>query len=54
MAIGTEDALLEDNRDFRDFLRKEKADHIYEEGPGKHNWTFWNEYINRGLKALLG
>ena len=54
MAIGTEDALLEDNRKFRDFLKTEKADHIYEEGPGKHNWTFWNEYINKGLKALLG
>ena len=54
MAIGTEDALLEDNRNFRDFLKREKADYIYEEGPGKHNWTFWNEYINKGLKALLG
>ena len=54
MAIGTEDALLPDNRTFRDFLVREGADYIYEEGPGKHNWTFWNEYINRGIKALLG
>lgn len=52
-AIGTEDALLEDNRGFRDFLKKQKADFFYEEGPGKHNWQFWNEYIDRGLKTVL-
>ena len=27
---------------------------IYEEGPGKHNWTFWREYLDRGLRAILG
>lgn len=52
-AIGTEDALVDDNRDFRDFLKKEGADFFYEEGPGKHNWQFWNEYLDRGLKAVL-
>lgn len=52
-ACGTEDSLITANRTFRDFLEAEGADYIYEEGPGKHNWTFWNEYINRGLKSLL-
>lgn len=52
-AIGTEDNLLEDNRGFRDFLKAEGADFFYEEGPGKHNWQFWNEYIDRGLKKVL-
>lgn len=54
MAIGTEDNLLESNRRFRDFLAEEGADFIYEEGPGKHNWTFWRDYLDRGLRAILG
>lgn len=53
MAIGTEDALLEDNRTFRDFLVKEGAPLIYEEGPGVHDWVFWNEYLDRGLSRVL-
>lgn len=53
MAIGTEDDLLDDNREFRDFLTKEGADLIYEEGPGKHDWFFWNEYLDRGLSRVL-
>ena len=53
LACGTEDALIGANREFRDFLREEDADLIYEEGPGKHNWVFWNEYLDRGLAALL-
>ena len=54
LACGTEDTLIEANRDFRDFLESESADYIYEEGPGVHNWEFWNEYLDRGLKAVLG
>jgi len=53
LAIGTEDSLLTCNRRFRDFLAQEKADFRYEEGPGAHNWTFWNEYLNRGLSWML-
>lgn len=54
MAIGTEDSLLGANRDFVRFLKDEGADLTYEEGPGIHDWIFWNEYIDRGLKCLLG
>ena len=53
IACGTEDRLLKANRDFRDMLYGESADLIYEEGPGKHNWVFWNEYLDRGLRAVL-
>ena len=52
-AVGTEDNLVESNRRFRDFLKAEGADFLYEEGPGRHTWQFWNEYIDRGLKAVL-
>jgi len=53
MACGTEDDLISANRSFRDFLKASGADFIYEEGPGIHNWTFWRDYLDRGLKALL-
>ena len=53
MAIGTEDALLPSNHRFRDFLEEEGAHFIYEEGPGVHNWVFWNEYLDRGLSKVL-
>ena len=53
MACGTEDTLIGANRAFRDFLRDEGVEHVYEEGPGLHNWRFWNAYLDRGLARLL-
>ena len=49
MACGTEDFLIKENREFRDFLISENIAHTYIEGPGVHNWDFWNEYIERAL-----
>ena len=54
MAIGTEDSLYDCNQRFRAFLEKEKADFRYEDGPGRHDWFFWNEYIEKGLSWILG
>lgn len=53
LAIGTEDSLYENNRAFCRFLESEGADFFYEDGPGVHNWTFWNEYLERGLRWAL-
>ncbi len=53
LACGTEDPLIDMNRAFRDFLTEEQVDFLYEEGPGVHNWTFWNQYLKRGLSRLL-
>lgn len=53
LAIGTEDTLYGVNQDFCRFLREQQADFFYEDGPGMHNWTFWNEYLNRGLAWAL-
>ena len=53
LAIGLQDGLLECNREFRDFLTGEGADFCYEEGTGVHNWTFWNDYLPRGLEYVL-
>jgi S-formylglutathione hydrolase FrmB len=53
LACGTEDTLLGANREFRTFLKREKADFRFEEGPGAHTWSFWNEYLPRGLAWTL-
>ncbi len=55
MACGTEDFLLENNRDFRDFLVEHQVDVTYYESPGTHEWKFWNEYLETAvLWALAG
>jgi Predicted esterase len=53
LACGTEDSLLPNNHKFRDFLASEKVAHTYEEGPGVHDWKFWDEYIEKAIKWLL-
>ncbi|UTY40586.1 esterase family protein [Allocoprobacillus halotolerans] len=52
MACGTEDALLTQNRDYRDFLKAHHIPLTYEEGPGGHEWDFWDRYIKRVLEWL--
>ncbi len=52
MACGTEDSLIGANRHFRDFLLEHGADLTYEEGPGRHKFTFWGEYIKHVLNWL--
>ena len=54
MAIGTEDDLYACNQDFKHFLEQEGVDFIYEDGPGIHDWNFWNIYMDRGLERILG
>ncbi len=45
MCCGTEDFLLEKNREFHRFLEDEGIEHIYREGPGQHDMAFWGEHI---------
>lgn len=52
LACGTEDFFLKANRDYRDFLIKHDVDIRYEEGPGEHNWVFWDTYIKKVLEWL--
>lgn len=49
VACGTEDFLYKANVDFRDYCAGIGYPLTYEEGPGIHNWIFWDEYIQRGL-----
>lgn len=53
MACGTEDFLNEPNRKLHEFLKGKKLRHIYEEGPGVHNFEFWNPHLEAGIRWLL-
>ena len=53
LAIGTDDFLYDNNQEFRSFLKAENADYYYEEGPGVHNWDFWNEYLPKGIEWAI-
>ncbi len=49
---GTEDFLHADNLRFRNHLRTLGLDLTYEEGPGEHNWAFWDMMIQDVLAWL--
>lgn len=49
---GTEDFLLESNRNAVRQLRDEGVDVDYEEGPGVHEWAFWDTWIQRVLEWM--
>lgn len=52
---GTEDFLYQDNLAFRDHMRKiNYPNYEYLEGPGSHQWNFWDQHIQNGLKFLMG
>ena len=52
LACGTEDFLLSHSQAFRDLLKVNGFDVTYEEGPGDHNWDFWDTYIKKALDWL--
>ncbi len=52
MACGTEDFLLDQNRAFAEFLKKENADFLYEEGSGAHTWEFWDKWILPAIEFM--
>ena len=53
-ACGTEDRLLKQNRRFRDSAEEIGLDLTYREGPGGHDYVFWNEWLPIGLDHLRG
>lgn len=53
MAIGTEDFLLQPNRDMKAFLESQNVKFTYEEGPGVHDMNFWRVYLVKGLEWAL-
>jgi len=54
LACGYNDSLVPENRELHEQLRDMGFPHVYEEGPGTHDWPFWNEFIWRGLSHAFG
>ncbi len=46
---GTEDFLLEANRDFHRHLAENGIPHEYEEFPGDHSWPYWDSHIQEAI-----
>jgi len=46
---GTEDQLIEYNRNLHQALNNHGIDHIYEEFPGEHNVSYWGNHIKRSI-----
>ncbi len=54
MACGTEDMLIDVNRAFAAFLKEQGVEAEVHFTPGEHNWTFWNEYLVKAIRWMLG
>jgi len=46
---GTEDFLIEQNRQFHSFLEARGIPHIYKEHPGGHTWDYWDAHVREAL-----
>lgn len=54
MCCGTEDFLLENNREFHRFLEAENVAHTYEEDTGSHDMVFWDKYVKKFIPLMFG
>lgn len=54
MSCGTEDFLLENNREMHRFLESIEIPHTYLESPGTHDMVFWNEYAEKFIDMMFG
>ena len=52
MCCGTEDFLYDSNLKTKEFLEKNNVAFTYSEGPGKHDWTFWDDQIKEIIEWL--
>lgn len=53
IACGTEDFIYDESVRMREYLREIGYDVTYEEGPGGHQWDFWDPYIRRVVENWL-
>lgn len=47
---GTEDFLIQNNRDFQAILIEKKIPHEFRQLPGKHDWKFWDSQVQEFLE----
>jgi S-formylglutathione hydrolase FrmB len=51
-ACGENDSLVLPNRQLHRHMKKIGFEHVYEEAPGTHEWTFWDKFLKRGIERL--
>lgn len=54
MCCGTEDFLIENNREFHRYLDRVGVQHSYFESSGTHDMKFWNEYTVKLVDLMFG
>ena len=52
MMCGTEDFIYEDNVEFKSFLESKDVSFKYEEGPGDHDYAYWDQGILKAIKWM--
>lgn len=52
MACGDHDPLLEKNKRVAALLDKYNVKHVFEVGPGSHEWDFWDTYLKKAIDWL--
>ena len=53
MCCGTEDELLETNRELHIFMKNHDIEHVYLESAGVHDMAFWNEYTEKIVEWMF-
>ncbi|MBQ1850332.1 MAG: alpha/beta fold hydrolase [Lachnospiraceae bacterium] len=54
MACGTEDFLIERNRELHRFLEEQNVPHVYEEDTGIHDMVFWSKAVEKFIPRMFG
>jgi putative tributyrin esterase len=49
MDCGTEDFLIEENREYHAYLESLGVPHEYVEFPGAHDWSYWDIHVQEAL-----
>ena len=46
---GTDDFLLDQNREFHEHLDGLRINHEYQEFPGAHEWSYWDKHVQEAI-----
>ncbi|MFQ3839855.1 alpha/beta hydrolase [Staphylococcus pseudoxylosus] len=51
---GTEDQLYEDNKQFIAYLDAQNVSYQFEDGPGEHDYAYWDKAVERAIEWFVG
>lgn len=54
LTCGTEDFGYQMNTQFAEEMKQAGAEVEFHDGPGEHNWTFWNKWFEPAIEWLVG